>query len=171
MEISVEMQISIFLTAFICGAIIGFIYDLFRIWRKVHNPPYWLVTVQDIIFWMISLIIIFLRIYNTYNSQMRLFEIFASALGCFLYFITLSKFIIKISVSAINLLKKVTVFAVKIFLLPLLFFYKFVKKPAMSAFNKSKSKIRKINKIFKNYSIKLKKNFSFIKKIIKKKRI
>lgn len=171
MEISVEMQILIFITAFLCGSLVGFIYDLFRIWRKFYNPPYWLVTLQDSLFWMISLAVMFIRIYNSFNSQMRLFEIFAFALGCFLYFVTISRLVIKTSVIIINLLKKISIFALKIFLFPLILFYKFVKEPAVSAINNVKRRTRKTAKFFKSISVKLRKNFSLIKKIIKKKRI
>lgn len=47
-------QIKIFMICLIDGIIIGFLFDIFRIFRKIHKTSTVLTYIQDIIFLLLS---------------------------------------------------------------------------------------------------------------------
>ncbi len=78
------------------GFIIAGIYDFFRAMRKVKKVNYITVVIQDIIFCIISSIIIVLNIVVFMREQIRLYIIVAMILGGIIYFSIFSNLVIKI---------------------------------------------------------------------------
>ena len=59
MLVSVSSQAYIFLCTVLGGIIVGFVFDLFRVSRKVIKTRNIIVYIEDMVFWLIGSIIIF----------------------------------------------------------------------------------------------------------------
>ena len=94
----VENQAFIFMIFTIDGIVIGILFDFFRIIRKVIKTSNLLTYIEDILFWIISGIIIIYTMYKVCDGQIRLFMIIGITLGAIFYILTFSKYLINISV-------------------------------------------------------------------------
>ena len=64
-------EFSIFLAFVLIGIIISFIFDFFRILRRVYKTPDFITILEDIAFWLISGIILLLGIFVLNNGNIR----------------------------------------------------------------------------------------------------
>ncbi len=102
-------QAYIFVVFTIVGIIIGIVFDVFRILRKTIKTSDIVTTIEDIIFWIITGIIIIYSMYVFCNGELRFFMIVGIILGTIMYFFTFSKYVITVSVFIINILKKILI--------------------------------------------------------------
>ena len=109
-------QAYIFMVFTIVGAIIGVIFDIFRISRKTIKTNDIATAIEDIFFWIITGIIIIYSMYVFCDGQLRFFMIIGIVLGFTIYLCTISKYVIKISVHTINFLKRILITPFKIFI-------------------------------------------------------
>ncbi len=58
-------QEQIFIFFFIIGTIIGILFDIFRVFRKSFKTPDMITFVQDILFFMLSAVLLVYRYYQT----------------------------------------------------------------------------------------------------------
>jgi len=91
MNMSIGKEVYVFLCAMATGAGIYFLYDLFRLIRQQTQCATLIVQVQDAIFWVLSLCLMFFVMLHANNGSVRLYEFFGVALGAFLYGLLLSK--------------------------------------------------------------------------------
>ena len=155
-------QASLFLVFVIDGVIIGLLFDLFRILRKSFKTSDLITIIEDILFWIITGIIILYSIFVFNNGEIRFFMFIGIFLGAILYMLLMSHFIIKISVRIISAIKRVVSFVFKILIFPIQIIYKIIKnalkKPILFCFINLKKTIRQIGtKIYKNKNKKEKK--------------
>jgi spore cortex biosynthesis protein YabQ len=155
-------QASLFLIFVINGIIIGLVFDIFRILRKSFKTSDIITTIEDILFWIITGIIILYSIFVFNNGEIRFFMFIGIFLGVILYILLLSNYIIKVSVKIIFLAKKIVAFIFKIIIFPVRSTYKIIKnilkKPILFCFINLKKTIRQIGtKISKNKNKKTKK--------------
>ena len=121
-------QANLFLIFTINGAIIGLLFDTFRILRKSFKTSDIVTIIQDILFWIISGLIVLYSIFIFNNGEIRFFMFIGIFLGAFLYMILLSKYIIKISVEIIKVIKKIINFIIKIVIFPIKTIYNIIKR-------------------------------------------
>ena len=130
--LSMPGQAQLFLLSVCFGAVIGLLFDLFRILRKTLPHPAFLIQLEDLIFWLAVTGLMFYFLLNENFGEIRLFTLLGAALGAILYFYTLSRIIMKVSVTVIEFLKRVIGTAVRILLTPLRFLWRltgpYVKK-------------------------------------------
>jgi len=148
-------QANLFLIFVINGLIIGLLFDVFRILRKSFKTSDLITILQDILFWILTGIIILYSIFVFNNGEIRFFMFIGIFLGAGLYMLLLSKYVIKFSVTIISILKKIISFILKIIFFPLQWIYKITKKlikrPILFCFINIKKTIRQIStKISKN---------------------
>lgn len=110
-----QSQISILLIFCLTGLCIGLLFDFFRIQRKLFKTHDFITYIQDILFWIISGIILIFVIMKYTNGEIRIYMILGIIIGFFIYFCLISKYIIKIFVSFFSFLLKI----VGIFFLPI----------------------------------------------------
>ena len=110
----VTNQAYLFCIFIINGIIIGILFDFFRILRKTFKTSDLITYIEDIIFWIITGIIIIYSMYKFSDGELRFFMIIGIIIGTILYLVTVSEYVIKISVFIINILKKVLYFPIKI---------------------------------------------------------
>lgn len=100
MPVSINEQTLIFVSCIAAGILIGFVFDIFRIFRTVRRCGTIGTACGDIVFWIVALCILFATIYITGDGQMRWF-VFLGAGGGFLLYLcavspTAAKWLLKI---------------------------------------------------------------------------
>ena len=102
-------QILVFIYFMLVGCSIGFLFDLFRIFRKSFDTSDIITIFEDIIFSLISGSTILLAIFVLNNGEIRNYIIISILIGIITYFKMFSKVFIKYSMKIINLTKKVLI--------------------------------------------------------------
>ena len=149
-----------FIIFVIIGFLIGIIFDFFRILRKSIKTNDIVTYFQDITFCIITGFIVLYAIFYFNNGEFRIYMFIGILLGCLMYLVTISHYIIKINViiltKIINLCKKIIIIIqipfkkickiIRKWLNPIIFI---IINPSknMSKKEKSNKKIHKILKI------------------------
>ena len=92
----ITTQLFDFIGFFLIGILIAIIFDFFRTYRLLNKTTAFVLIIQVIIYLFISTSIIILGVINILDSSMRLYIFFAIVLGCVIYYIFFSKYIIKL---------------------------------------------------------------------------
>ena len=119
MILSVSEQARLFLLACAAGFFIGLVYDAFRIIRIAIPHPSFLIHLEDILYWALASVGMFIFLQHTMAGEVRAYSIFGAALGALLYFLTLSLAIMAVSTAIISFCKKVLVTALTLVLIPM----------------------------------------------------
>lgn len=90
----IGLQAKFFIASFASGIIMLIVYDVLRILRRIVKHSRLLVAIEDILFWVISSIFIFIMMYIENDGIIRGFSIMGMLLGMILYNILLSKYIV-----------------------------------------------------------------------------
>lgn len=93
--LSISQQTAFFLLSVVLGAVMGVVYDIFRIFRILFPPaakskP---IAVQDVLFWLIYGFGIFCYSSAVCGGNLRFFMFFGSLLGFTLYIVTIGNLI------------------------------------------------------------------------------
>src|SRR5574344_2588239 len=80
------------------GGIIGILFDIFRIRRIIIKLPDFVTYIEDVLFWIITGIILIFLIFYLNNDDIRLYHFLLFLLGMSVYFIFISKYILKMFV-------------------------------------------------------------------------
>lgn len=134
-------QAYIFLIFTIEGIIIGLLFDFFRILRKSFKTSNILTYIEDILFWTITGIIMMYTIYIYCNGEIRWYMFIGIGIGVTIYILTVSKYVIKVTVNIINVFKKITIIILK----PLKQIIDFIKNNTKKQYNLIKTKISQKN--------------------------
>ena len=121
-------QAYLFLIFAVNGIAIGLLFDLFRILRKSFKTNDFFTYIEDIIFWILTGIILLYSIFTFNNGEIRLFMFLGLFIGILMYMLMISSYIIKINVYIINLLKKIIGFIIHIFAIPFQYIYILLRK-------------------------------------------
>ena len=107
-------QVYLFMVFSIVGVVIGILFDIFRILRKTFKTIDIITYIEDIVFWIITGIIIIFSMYKFCDGELRFFMIIGIVLGTIMYLFTISQFLINISVCILNFIKKMIIFPIKV---------------------------------------------------------
>lgn len=146
-----------FLQFILIGGVLALIYDIFRAYRKHNKKNRNFVVLQDIIFFIISLVVLVFSLVMFLNESIRFYLIIAIVLGISIYLSFLSKYIINLYIKFFDIWDKFINFIFIPFRLILEFFRKIcikIKKIVKKACKKSKNVIIYICNKFKNIIIK-----------------
>ena len=154
----VKIQAYLFLIFTINGIIIGLLFDIFRILRKSFKTSDIITYLQDLIFWIITAIILLYSIFKFSNGEIRLYMFIAVFLGCIIYMLLFSKYFIKINLKIVNIIKIIIKKIINLMVIPLNIIIKIFKKITIKPINFiiinmkniSLKKTKKHNKISKN---------------------
>lgn len=119
-----QNQVYVFIVFILNGILIGILFDIFRILRKSFKTPDTVTYIEDVIFGILSGLLILFSIMKFNNGELRVYIFLGIILGLILYLLIFSKIFISISVYIINLLKKV--FNILI-IIPVKFIYKMLR--------------------------------------------
>lgn len=103
----IENQVTVFLWTILIGAILGFVFDFFRILRRKGNTKDILVYLQDVVFWLIVTIVIIVSTFLINDGELRGYMLFGYILGAVFYILLFSNFIRKIFSALFDGIEKV----------------------------------------------------------------
>ena len=121
---------------------IAFVYDIFRILRKVVRTGGIAVFVQDILFWLIACIIMFISIYRSNDGELRGFLFLGAFLGAVLYAMLFSKAVMGSSLFIVNVTTRAVKLLIFIVLYPFRFLVKLLAIPVRMAAKAAADSIR-----------------------------
>ena len=110
----VNNQAYLFMVFTLVGVVIGVLFDIFRILRKTVKTKDIITNIEDILFWLITGIIIIYSMYIFCDGELRFFMVIGLSLGTLMYMITFSRYVISISVFTIKFLKKIVIYPLKV---------------------------------------------------------
>ncbi len=128
MSLIVE-QVYIFFYAVLAGGILAFLYDILRIKRRAIKTNVVILSLEDLIYWLLAAIIVFLTVYNSNDGQMRGFIFLGNILGVTIYLTLFSRIVIASSMMIINFIKKVFLFIWKVVTYPFRLIFKILSVP------------------------------------------
>lgn len=117
-------QLINFIYFIVTGIVLSVIFDIFRILRKTIKTSDIVTNIEDILFGIITGIIILISIFLFNNGELRLYIFLGIIMGITLYMIFISKYFIKINVVIINFIKKIIILTTK----PFICLFKFIKR-------------------------------------------
>lgn len=173
MIISPLQQAYLFLGALLIGFVLGFTYDLLRVFRKIVPHPKFVVHIEDLLFWITVTIAMFYFMLSKNYGEVRGFSIIAALIGMLVYFLTVSKLFMKVSMAIYEFIKKTLIKIFYIILIPLKFIITILSKPLLFLEKKFLKILRKqkknYNTVRRKGKIKKKKFLKDFKIIFKKK--
>lgn len=145
----IGLQVKFFLASIASGIIMLIVYDTIRIFRRIIKHSRIAVGIEDVIFWVLSSLFIFVMMYIQNNGIIRGFSIMGMLLGMIMYNQLLSKHIVN-GISAfihwiIKLIKKI----ISILFTPFRFILKKLKRLFGFIFRKLGRHIKKLLHIIK----------------------
>ena len=111
----VTNQAHLFLIFVINGILIGLLFDMFRISRKVIKTSNFITYIEDILFWILTGIIILYSIFVFNNGQLRFYMFLGIILGAICYLLFISSYVIRINVKIINIIFMPIKFIINLF--------------------------------------------------------
>ena len=132
----VQNQAYLFLIFSLTGVEIGILFDFFRILRRTIKTGNIVTYIQDILFWILTGILVLYNIWYFNNGEIRVYMFLGIIIGTLIYVSTLSNIFVKLFTRILNTIIKVleipfkTIVAIfrKIITVILSFFTKNVKK-------------------------------------------
>lgn len=109
--------------AFATGVILMLVYDLLRIARKLIPHGVFLISLEDVLFWMSSAVVIFTMLFRENDGYLRAFSIGGVILGMVLYALSLSRYVVR---GAVFVLEKI----LYLLLRPFVFLHHLLRRPA-----------------------------------------
>ena len=107
-------QTYIFLLSCLAGIFSGFIFDIFRIKRKLIKTSDIVVYIEDIVYWLIISVVLFILMYYSNESEIRSYILFGNFIGVIIYIFIFSKYVFFCLMKIINVLLKLIKFPIKI---------------------------------------------------------
>jgi len=131
-----QNQAYLFLVFTLTGVAIGILFDFFRILRKTIKTSNFITNIEDIIFWILTGLLILYNIWYFNDGEIRIYMFLGIIMGLLIYMSTLSKAIIQIFSKVLQLIinilkipfKAISMFFRKISTIILPIFVKFTKK-------------------------------------------
>ena len=151
-------ELSGFLLCTFGGIISGFLYDIFRIIRRLKNCGGVSVFIQDVLYWLINTALITGVIFYACSGDVRWYQYAAVVTGFLLYNVSLSKIVIACSVNVIKFTVKCAEVILKCVIYPFFLVYKLFYRPVKYINTKISEKITKIRLTMKHFCFTIKKS-------------
>lgn len=97
MILSIEFQTILFLKTVVLGMAAGLFYDFFRTLRCLFKHPNALVSLEDILYWLVAAFFVFLYMLDANDAEIRPFCVFGIFIGMVIYFSLPSKGVMAVS--------------------------------------------------------------------------
>lgn len=96
-------ELVFFFQSVLWGAALLFFYDILRIGRRLFPRRVFLVSVEDLLYWIFAGIFLFGRIYQANEGRLRGYSIVAVVLGMVIYTYSISGRFVSVSVKILNI--------------------------------------------------------------------
>ena len=129
MILSLHAQAQLFLLTILLGGGMGLVYDGLRVFRHaLPHKSFW-VQLEDGLFWLIAVFLVFGVMLHANSGEIRFFSIFGLFGGMGLYFLTLSRLVIAVSDRIIWLVKYIIGLFLRILSTPFRLVWLLIRKP------------------------------------------
>ncbi len=95
MNASITLELQFFLTSILWGAVLIIVYDFLRILRRLIGHGIFLISFEDLVYWLAASLFIFTILYKENNGIIRGFFILGMGIGMMLYYYVLSDLFVK----------------------------------------------------------------------------
>ncbi len=146
MSQNIVNEVTFLLHSFLMGIIITFVYDGFLILRRLIRHSLFLISIEDLIFWIACAIGVFYMLYEENNGILRWFAVFGASLGMLAYKLSISAAIVNIVSNIIGRIISALGRVLSFLLRPL----KFLGRKVFHACRHSSKKSRKVCRCLKN---------------------
>lgn len=100
-------EAAFFVVSLLCGMGLVLVYDFFRIFRRlIPHGNIW-IGMEDVCYWFLCTVVVFLLLYQKNDGMMRAFCFLGIALGGVIYAFLFSRYVVKISVKILGMILKV----------------------------------------------------------------
>lgn len=103
---SIQNEMMLFGSAVLLGAALMLLYDVIRICRRILPRGIILVSIEDVIYWIVFGVAVFILLYRENDGAVRGFIVGGIAVGLFLYYQLLGRWLMKWMGVLIRSLKK-----------------------------------------------------------------
>lgn len=117
--VTINEQAFLFLTCVQTGIVMGMLYDVIRILRKIVHHPNWIVQIEDLLYWVTCGCFAFIMIYWENYGQIRVFVFIGILIGAVLYFTTASILFMKAATWTIGWVKRIIKAIISFVLIPI----------------------------------------------------
>lgn len=139
-------EVTFLLHSFLLGIAITFVYDGFVILRRLVRHSLFLISLEDMFFWIACAIGVFYMLYEENNGVLRWFAVFGAALGMIAYKKSVSPLIVR---GVTQIVRKILWAFAKLFHF-LLKPFRFAGGKVRRVWKRSSAKGRKVGKCVKN---------------------
>ncbi|MDE5908887.1 MAG: spore cortex biosynthesis protein YabQ [Lachnospiraceae bacterium] len=139
-------EVVFLLHSFLLGIAITFVYDGFLILRRLIRHSLFLISVEDLIFWIACAIGVFYMLYEENNGILRWFAVFGATLGMIVYKKSFSRLIVDFLSALIARIFRMLFGMIRFLLKP----FRFLCRKVGRALRFSSKKGRKAGKCVKN---------------------
>jgi len=91
---SLAGQTYAFLMTILAGAVVGLLFDLYRVLRSAFRPKQLVTAVTDLVFWIVVTPVVFAMLLAGNWGELRFYVLVGLGVGLLLYFQTLSSLVI-----------------------------------------------------------------------------
>ncbi|GFI61758.1 hypothetical protein IMSAG049_00926 [Clostridiales bacterium] len=133
MILSIAEQAAVFVFVFVSGLSSGAFYDLIEILRMNIKHSRMAVYTEDIIYWLVVIVTLFLFLLDKNYADIRLFNIAGFFFGMIIYNVFLSPTIIKILMIIIRIIRKILRLLFEIILTPFKLIWLVIGSPIKKA--------------------------------------
>ncbi|MGV8983883.1 spore cortex biosynthesis protein YabQ [Clostridium sp.] len=125
MIISLINQVKLIIFSLLAGMITGVFFDIYRLIRGYENPNKFLTIIQDLLFWTLTSIVVFIFLMYTNEGYINFYVYVCLIIGAYLYLKLLSGVFIKLQYKALKLNGKIFRIVWNLILYPInLLFYR-----------------------------------------------
>jgi len=161
-----QNQLYSFIIFLLNGLLIGLLFDTFRILRKSFKTPNFITYIEDVLFWILSGLIILYSIFKFENGVLRMYIFLGIIFGYLIYLLIFSKIYIKINLCLILSIKLLIKY---LFIIPIRYIIniliKIIIKPTIYIFKKIYSRLKNfVEKNIKNFKKRVFQHKSYEKK-------
>ena len=96
MIISLINQVKLVIFGLLSGIITGVLFDIYRLIRGFENPNKILTIIQDLLFWTLTSIVVFIFLMYTNEGYINFYVYVCLIIGAYLYLKLLSRVFIKV---------------------------------------------------------------------------
>lgn len=111
MIISINTQLRLVVFSLLAGMLTGVIFDLYRVIRGMEKIPKFIIVIEDILFWILTSIVIFIFLLYTNYAFSGIYVYLYILLGLVAYLKLFSKLLIKIYIvllESISMILRIT---------------------------------------------------------------
>lgn len=140
MILSMDAQLISLIISVFAGLTIGLLFDLYRTVNYYTKPPRFFLYFMDLIFWIVTCIVIFIMLLNADFAELRIYTFAGMGIGVLIYFKLFSEYILWFYRFMVYIILKAVRMLFMLVKLPLKLIYnilwypaEFIKKSAVQA--------------------------------------